>query len=470
MRDVLPRDALGKSCQRSGMRRSLSVIKSMLIATLVMLGGPALAAPAAALQSSSADRPFFSVQGDLQSRGYVEEEWIVHGQARAHATHYGGKTTGTFVGVPTPYVTRILVRRPLHPGRFNGIAVVEWENVSNGFPSGNIWLAGSEHLMRAGYVWVGVTAQGFGGVERLRNWNSSRYGRLVIPNDGKMAAEPYALGIFDDVGGLLRAQNGPLRSVGSPKHLVAAGQSQSGIWLTTYLNAGLAANGPFDGFVLSAAIGSAIVSDLSKPVLRIVPEGDVRGDEASMRIPDGPLFRQWEIAGASHVDRDLRRAREPLELRDLGQSTQAAIAGTCKETAIGTTTPAKFVLHAGFEAMRRWIDSGVPPRSIQRLARRTTGGSTELVRSDAGRVVDGIQLPTYTAPIGLDVGANSGGPGCASQGYHLPFTPVQMAGAYRSAGDRALRLRSAATEQVRQGVLLQSDVRALMEGAKVGRW
>ncbi|MDG2520577.1 alpha/beta hydrolase domain-containing protein [Caulobacter segnis] len=453
------------------MRRSLSVSKSMLIATLVMLGGPALAEPTAALQSSSADRPFFSVQGELQSRGYVEEEWIVNGQARAHAVPYGGRRTGTFVGEPAPYVTRILVRRPLSPGRFNGVAVVEWENVSNGFPSGNIWLAGSEHLMRAGYVWVGVTAQGFGGAERLRNWNSSRYGRLAIPNGGKMAAEPYALGIFDDVGRLLRAQEGPLRSVGGPKHLVAAGQSQSGIWLTTYLNAGLAADGPFDGFVLSAAIGSVIAGDLSKPVLRIVPEGDVRGDEASMHIPDGPLFRQWEIAGASHVDRDLRSAREPLELRDLGQSTQAAIAGTCKETAIGTTTPARFVLHAGFEAMRRWIESGVPPRSIQRLARRrTTGGSTELVRSDTGRVVDGIQLPTYTAPIGIDVGANSGGPGCASQGYHRPFTPAQMAAVYSSAGDRARRLRSAATEQVRQGVLLRSDVSALMEGAKVGRW
>ncbi len=452
------------------MRRSLSVIKSILMAALVMLGGRVLAAPAATLQSSSAEHPFFSVQGDLQSRGYVEEEWIVHGQARAHVIPYGGRAIGTFIGDPTPYVTRVLVRRPLNPSRFNGIAVVEWENVSNGFPSGNIWLAGSEHLMRSGYVWVGVTAQGFGGAERLRNWNSSRYGRLAIPNDGKMAAEPYALGIFDDIGRLLRSQNGPLRSVGVPKNLVAAGQSQSGIWLTTYINAGLAADGPFDGFVLSAAIGSLIVSDLSKPVLRIVPEGDVRGDEASMAMLDGPLFRQWEIAGASHVDRDLRSAREPLELRDLGQSTQAAIESTCKETSIGTTTPAKFVLHGGFEAMRRWIESGVPPRSIQRLARRTTSGSTELVRNDMGRVVGGIQLPTYTAPIGVDVGANSGGPGCASQGYHRLFTPAEVAAAYRSAGDRARRLRSAAGERVRQGVLLPSDVRALMEGAEAGRW
>jgi hypothetical protein len=39
--------------------------------------------------------------------------------------------------------------------------------------------------------------------------------------------------------------------------------------------------------------------------------------------PDTARFKTWEVAGTSHVDKHLRASREPLELRDLGVSSEA---------------------------------------------------------------------------------------------------------------------------------------------------
>jgi hypothetical protein len=49
------------------------------------------------------------------------------------------------------------VRRPADPKRFNGTVLVEWDNVTNLFDAENFWFFGWEHIMRAGYVWVGVS-------------------------------------------------------------------------------------------------------------------------------------------------------------------------------------------------------------------------------------------------------------------------------------------------------------------------
>ena len=54
-----------------------------------------------------------------------------------------------------PYQTRILVRRPTQPNRFNGTVVLEVLNPTAGFDGDTIWLNTHRHLMSEGAVWVG---------------------------------------------------------------------------------------------------------------------------------------------------------------------------------------------------------------------------------------------------------------------------------------------------------------------------
>ena len=59
------------------------------------------------------------------------------------------------------YKTRIIVRRPSNPARFNGTVIVEWMNVSAG-ESAPDWDFLNPMLMRDGYAYVGVSAQKLG--------------------------------------------------------------------------------------------------------------------------------------------------------------------------------------------------------------------------------------------------------------------------------------------------------------------
>ena len=96
---------------------------------------------------SSANRPG-TEYADLAKAGYVEEEYYLYGEAPAITA--SGETL-----LQAPYITRILVRKPKDPARFNGTVVIApftWIG-----ERGADWILTSKYLMRKGYAWVGYT-------------------------------------------------------------------------------------------------------------------------------------------------------------------------------------------------------------------------------------------------------------------------------------------------------------------------
>ena len=51
-----------------------------------------------------------------------------------------------------PYKTRVIVRRPADPAKFNGTLAAEWYNVTTGQDIDFDWAASHEYLMRNGYT------------------------------------------------------------------------------------------------------------------------------------------------------------------------------------------------------------------------------------------------------------------------------------------------------------------------------
>ena len=440
-------------------------------------GRATVAGPIAALDAPGAltrNYPFFASDRQLALRGYVEQEFFLSGSARPTSTPYASSVfaDGVATGSPQPYRTRLLVRRPADGARFNGIVVVEWSNVSNGFEADNVWLLAQDHLIRAGYAWVGVSAKGFGGVEALRAWSPRRYGDLHIANGGRMTAEPLALDIFRQATHAVRTDpGGRLLGGKSAKILIGAGQSQGALWLTSYINGGWASDASLDGVLLLSATGAQLRPDTPLAVLRIVPEGDVRGGDAERRPSDGPRFRQWEIAGASHVDRALRRSREPVQLRDLGASVQANLAPQCLVPTIGTETPSNFVLAAAIDALARWVTAGSPPPLSPRLHRRTNdSGHLELERDADGLALGGIRLPDVAVPVGANVGMNSGAPGCQSQGYFQPYDIETLRRRYGSPQHYAQAVEENVQANVRGGFILRDDGDRIIADARQLTW
>ena len=70
---------------------------------------------------------------DLSAHGYVEEEFFFESIATAYILEGGMRVDGMLSVLEltrAPFKTRLLVRMPLDPAKFNGTVVVEWLNVS----------------------------------------------------------------------------------------------------------------------------------------------------------------------------------------------------------------------------------------------------------------------------------------------------------------------------------------------------
>src|SRR5213592_1273995 len=187
-----------------------SIIKRGVFACLVILSAAAIAAVPNPIVTGPIAAPvapgdpthnyiFFTSNHDLAGHGYVEEEFFIEGSATSYATpnqtNPGPSSAGTVISSNNHYKTRMVVRRPADPAKFNGTVLVEWYNVTNNFDAENVWFFNWENIMRSGYVWVGVSAQRVG-VNALKAWSPSRYGTLDVTVGGTVNDDSLSYDIY----------------------------------------------------------------------------------------------------------------------------------------------------------------------------------------------------------------------------------------------------------------------------------
>src|SRR4051812_47427588 len=233
---------------------------------------------------------FFSSNHELAARGYVEEEFFIEGTATRYATPNqtfpDASSTGTVISTGNPFRTRMVVRRPVDPRKFNGTVLVEWYNVTNGFDAENTWFFAWEHMMRAGYVWVGVSAQRVG-VNALKSWSPIRYGTLDVTLGNTVNDDSMSYDIYSQAGQALKNPVGvdPLHGL-LPKLVLATGESQSAGRLANYANSIQVLANLYDGIVALSTLGNRIRQDLDVPFFKVLTEFDVTGfGEANVRQP-----------------------------------------------------------------------------------------------------------------------------------------------------------------------------------------
>ena len=99
---------------------------------------------------------------DLGQVGYTLEEFFLESTATrfepagpAGSDRYWGVTPAG----QAPFTTRLVVCRPSDSGAYTGTVILEWLNVSAGFDAPAHWMLTHRQVMRAGWAWVGVSAQ-----------------------------------------------------------------------------------------------------------------------------------------------------------------------------------------------------------------------------------------------------------------------------------------------------------------------
>lgn len=369
---------------------------------------------------------------DLAAHGYVEEEFLAEGAACGYDPVGETGPDGHWNVVPAesaPYRTRVLVRRPADPARFSGTVLVEWLNVSSGFEADPDWTFLHTEILRAGHAYLAVSAQAVGVVggdarlnlsgatpRGLRGDNPERYGSLVHPGDR------YSFEMFRQIGAALKSagagtglagsetgpsdsglpEAAPLTVLGglAPARVLAIGESQSAIYLTSYINAVEAFTQIFDGFLVhSRGAGAAALSgapidpptvtegiriraDGPAPVLVVVTEGDLQPPLTYrlVRQPDSDRVRVWEMAGTAHADDFMLGAG--AEFFGIGWKINAG--------------PQQFLVRAGLRALVNWAATGTPPPAAPPIE---FTDPEVIARDEAGNALGGVRTPLVDVPV-----------------------------------------------------------------------
>jgi len=418
---------------------------------------PTVSGPIASVTPGDASRnyTFLATPLDLAARGYIEEEYFIAGTACRYSGV--GVATATIGACGFPYQTRIVVRRPASAAAFNGTVIAEWQNVTAQYDVDHYWLESSEHLMREGYVWVGISAQRAGiqpqtgvpplfTINTLKAWSPLRYGSLDVTAGGAVLDDALRFDIFSQAVKALRAPVdvdplGPL----DPSVVIAAGTSQSGSNLAAYHNSiAPLYERVVDAYFIGESRG-LLRTDLPVPVLRLLSEVDVA---PSFAPPDAPNYRHWEVAGSSHADFGFIGTIQPLLVRD--QVVQAT--PVCARNPL-SRIPKRYVYHAAWDAMDAWVRSGVLPP----VAPRISYSAGFIARDGDGNALGGIRLSEHHVPTAFNGAGNSGGLFCTLFGVHEPFMAERLAALYRNHGRYVSQVARVNEANVAAGFLVPDD-------------
>ncbi len=450
--------------------------------------------------------PDLMTEFDVTVLGYEETEFLFEGRAASYELQGERGEDGKWdvtPGAEADFRTRFLVRRPSDPLRFSGTVVVEWNNVSAGIDGSPDWSLFHRYLAAQGHAWVGVSAQkvgidGGGFVEgiHLKHLAPDRYETLVHPGDA------WSFDIFSQAGALMRRPVGenPLGGL-EPRHVVAAGESQSAACLVTYINAVDPVARIFDGFFVHGRPGLGVtINGVFTPsarnlemseVTRAIADGGERIRE-DVRVPvlvfqsetdvillgggkalqhDTDRIRVWELAGAAHADTYIVSAGR----HDDGTLSGARLAELLRPTSdllIGKTgSPINagpqqhYVGQAALAQLVRWVTDGTPPPRASRLAQNEERTGFRL--NAHGNALGGIRTPWVEVPTAVLSGLGQTGEVFALLfGRTEPFDDATLSALYpRGKSEYLERFEASLDAVITDGFLLEEDRAEILEVA-----
>jgi hypothetical protein len=416
--------------------------------------------------------PYYGARSDVEGlaqRGYVEAQFFVNGRAQKYKQSGSwasdGKWNASVASSGNPYSTLLIVRRPADPAKFNGVVLVEWLNVSTGYPLDVDWGLAREEIVREGYAYIGVNVQkeGITGIQKLKQFGDL-YKPASIPDD-KLAFD-----IFSQAGKAVRDQAavlfGPLQP---PKVVIATGHSQSAAALVTYANAVQPLEGVFDGILIhgrgltglklsssdNIPLTASLRTDTKVPIFMIQTEWDINLGGATSKQVDTNKLRHWEVAGTSHADQYLLDNIALVSQREVGWTPPAC-------TRPYNSAPFYLVENAAIHQLKNWIVDGTVPPVAPRLQRDFLGS----IKKDAdGNALGGLRLPDLEAPI-AKYGVSNSTTGslkfldifaCVAGGSTTPFSAARLNNLYPTHDDYVRKYKAAADSAVAKGHILAVD-------------
>ncbi|MET0181961.1 MAG: alpha/beta hydrolase domain-containing protein [Caulobacterales bacterium] len=422
---------------------------------------------------------------DVEARGYLMEEYFIEGVANSYrdASGKGQREDSSWdaeIDRTEPYKTRFFVIRPKDASTFNGIVLVNWQNVTAGVDLG--WPQDDE--IYRGYAWVGVTAQKIGVLGRpgitkgLTEWDPVRYGSLTHPGDA------FSYDIFTQASRAVSADRSgspdPLGGL-KPKLMIAQGGSQSAMRLGSYINVVHQKERLFDGFFLTVHWGmcpplqelsivkqmvaleggrfqtTSKINDTSgTPILALCSESETLHNYPA-RQPDTNTFRFWEMAGSSHSGPEMADGMADIFARDGVERAPQ------RETR--NSVQWGYVREAALRRLVEWVRDGKAP-PIMPLVEVEGGAKPKIKKDKLGNALGGIRLPEVEAPTASNRGDYGANMLEGLSGETLRFDAAKLKELYPTKADYVAKWNKAVDTLIAQGLVLPESEAAVRERAE----
>jgi hypothetical protein len=450
---------------------------------------------------------------DLSRHGYVEEEYLISGQARVFDGSNGPAPKVLGQG---PYTTRILVRRPRDPGRFNGTVIVEPFNPSTPVDLPIMWAESHQLMLADGYAWVGISIKP-NTIRSLKKFDSARYASLAMSNPAARprceagAINPWsqptttadetglAWDMLSQLGRLLKESSSTNPLGQAAQRLYMTGQSQTAGYARTYATVfgATVVDGKgkplYDAYLYSGSPPwqvplnqcakdfppgdpRLITPAVGVPIIELFAQGDIGTNIETRRADaDGPrdLFRRYEIAGASHTDPWEERSFASAEdMRRIESGEAGAAEDACTPRNVTRSDfPIRYVFNAAWRNLDAWVRRGVAPPRASRLELKVKPGDAfvpdkAFLEDEQGNAKGGVRTPYVDVPTARWVGAKAGPFRCLFVGYKFELGQAKLRSLYKNHDDYVSKVRASASRLERERWLTPDDAAAIVREAE----
>jgi hypothetical protein len=277
-----------------------------------------------------------------------------------------------------------------------------------------------------------------------------------------------------------------------PWRVIAVGESQSAIFLTTYATAVDPLARVYDGILIHSRFGPAaplddtslagavtsplngvkLRPDLRVPVVTVITETDLVGlgplaGTHAARQPDTDRLRVWEIAGTAHADNYIfavgyiDSGSPTVEKLAAAYAPMSHLLGNKLAQPINFGPQHHYVVQAALWQLDRWVRTGQPPPKAPAL--ELTGGKTpKLVSDENGLAKGGLRTPWVDVPTARLSGVES------IVGVGKPFDAATLQRLYAGGKREYLRKFEASLDSaIKAGFILPEDRKEILDLAGI---
>ncbi|MBR7927610.1 hypothetical protein KBI51_05410 [Aerococcaceae bacterium zg-ZUI334] len=433
---------------------------------------------------------------EIKEFDFVEEEYFILGQSNIYDWNEIEQKVNVFEE-NLDYTTRIIVRRPADNNIFSGIGYVDIMNASNGYDIEDLWRRSYLHIMENNHLYIGVTTKPIN-VLSLKNFDYQRYqslnwsnGKVVnspaVANPVTMSIDGTEEGLVWDIlhqlGIYVKEDSSAIGINKKVQYLYLTGQSQSGMYLNTYVNYMHPyyeisnKSNPYDGY-LSLASGGLTRSlrqepdntipmamraphnaEISHPYIQFNTENDYYlfkmfgGEVKPIENSNTPTNkkRYYDMTGAAHTD--AASPLVPLNSEIIKTKCPPRILDNEYEYRLNDL-PFDYYINGILNKLHHWVVTGEAPEIIEPLMKNQAG---EFLRDEFGHTLGGVRSPFIDVPKAKYQASYDGK--ASTNGTMTFFTEDEIKQLYGSKENYYVKFEEYIEKQVQQGLITQNDAK-----------